>query len=413
MRHEFQKIRCQRCRAANPLGQELCDRCGTRLMLVVEPTSLRFEDDSAAEAPNPALLLERMTILEGGLTRFAEKLERGFDLMLKQAQNIHREHLLVESLIATLVQAGIVSRDDLEKLWRATLDREDAASRERERREAIRLRIITEAPASGKDAYIKLINDGFHQLGSGDLAGGIRTLERASPSTPRNFALQAFLAEQFFLADKPMLALEYLTRAHNTRRRDPRIALLFGLTFADLGQEVEIGRELIVEALKRGGKSFAGHYALGRLSALEGNWREASVEFRRALLARPCAASHFIFALASFKLSRLRLAERHARKSLALDENFGAAFFLLGLIHRREKEHARAREAFARAAILVGDIQTKGDGRKRASRETEQILLHGFFGSAQQSGRRLLTAGDQRLAQLMREDALAFNVTAR
>src|SRR5919199_3295899 len=108
MRYEFQKIRCQRCRAVNPFGQELCDKCGTRLMLVVEPSGLRYEDDQAAEAVPPALLMERMTILESGLNRFAEKLERGFELMLRQAENIQREHLLVESLILSLVQSGLV-----------------------------------------------------------------------------------------------------------------------------------------------------------------------------------------------------------------------------------------------------------------------------------------------------------------
>ena len=51
----YQQIRCQRCRAVNPLGEELCGQCGTRLMLVVEPSALRFEEDALAEQPELSL----------------------------------------------------------------------------------------------------------------------------------------------------------------------------------------------------------------------------------------------------------------------------------------------------------------------------------------------------------------------
>jgi tetratricopeptide (TPR) repeat protein len=413
MRHEFQKIRCQRCRAANPLGQELCDRCGTRLMLVVEPTTFRFEDDPSAEAPHPSILLERMTILEGGLTKFAEKLERGFDLMLKQAHNIHREHLLVESLIATLVQSGVISRADLEKLWRATLDREDVSMRERDRREAMRARILAEATVGVKEPFTKLVNDGFKQIASGDAVGGLRTLERAASQDCAGFTLDAFLGEQYFRTDKMTLALSYLTRALDAQPPDPGVELLIGIVLAEEGTELLNARAFIGESLKSGGESFAGHYTLGRLDALAGDWDAARAHFKSALAARPCAASHYLFALASYKLSRLRLAARHAQKAISLDEHYAPPFFLLGLLHRRAKDHARAREAFARAAVLDGEAFAKGDAKKRASRESEQVLLHAFFGASRQTGKRLLSAGDARLARQLREDALEFAAVAR
>src|SRR5918992_4434 len=96
MPREFEQIRCQRCRAANPLGQELCDRCGTRLMLVVEPT----------------------------LMRFADKLERTLDLMLKQAQNAHTTHLLVETLIDALAELKTLDRAVLARHWREKTERD-------------------------------------------------------------------------------------------------------------------------------------------------------------------------------------------------------------------------------------------------------------------------------------------------
>jgi len=42
------KIYCQRCEAPNEMGEDLCGRCGTRLMLLVEPSAARFEGRGVA-----------------------------------------------------------------------------------------------------------------------------------------------------------------------------------------------------------------------------------------------------------------------------------------------------------------------------------------------------------------------------
>src|ERR1051325_5192495 len=54
---------CQKCLAANPLGQEFCARCGTRLMIVVEPSSARFEAGPASLSTDEHLL-ERISAAE-------------------------------------------------------------------------------------------------------------------------------------------------------------------------------------------------------------------------------------------------------------------------------------------------------------------------------------------------------------
>jgi hypothetical protein len=64
---------CQKCLAGNPLGQELCGRCGTRLMLVVEPPAARYED-SGMMPTHEEHLLERVSALENRHLRLTEKL---------------------------------------------------------------------------------------------------------------------------------------------------------------------------------------------------------------------------------------------------------------------------------------------------------------------------------------------------
>src|SRR5712691_933871 len=108
---------CQKCRAANPLGQEFCGRCGTRLMLVVHPPSARVE--ILETTPHEEHLLERLTLLENTLARLAERLEQGLKLLLRQSETAYANHALVKSLIEILNECGVVDNGRLESMWRA------------------------------------------------------------------------------------------------------------------------------------------------------------------------------------------------------------------------------------------------------------------------------------------------------
>jgi len=108
---------CQKCRAANPLGQEYCQRCGTRLMIVVQPPSMRV--DPAETTPHEEHLLERLTILENTLARLAERLEQGLKLLLRQSETAYTNHALVKSLVEILNECGVVDNERLESMWRA------------------------------------------------------------------------------------------------------------------------------------------------------------------------------------------------------------------------------------------------------------------------------------------------------
>src|SRR3989442_6800538 len=107
---------CQKCRAANPLGQEFGLRCGTRLMVVVQPPSARVETPETT--PNEEHLLERLTMLENTLARLAERLEHGLKLLLRQSETAYTNHALVKSLIEILNECGVVDNERLETMWR-------------------------------------------------------------------------------------------------------------------------------------------------------------------------------------------------------------------------------------------------------------------------------------------------------
>ncbi len=116
---------CQKCLAANPLGQEFCGRCGTRLMIVVEPAATRV-DMSETGTWHDQHVLERLSILENTLGRLAERLEQALKLLLRQSETACVNHALVKSLIDVLAEAGTIRTEKLERLWREQCDKLEA-----------------------------------------------------------------------------------------------------------------------------------------------------------------------------------------------------------------------------------------------------------------------------------------------
>ena len=124
---------CQKCLAPNPLGTDFCGRCGTRLMLVVQTTALRFEAADAGVSTNEHLL-ERISATENRITRLAERLERSLDLVLRQAQSSSFDRSLVKALIDVLSEEGLVKKERLEQLWAEQCEKAEAEETKRSKR---------------------------------------------------------------------------------------------------------------------------------------------------------------------------------------------------------------------------------------------------------------------------------------
>lgn len=104
--------------------------CGTRLMLVVEPSSARFEVPPDSMLSTNEHLLERVSATETRITRLAERLERSLDVVVKQAQNSYFDRTLVTVLVELLAGEGLIDKAQLEKLWNERCKRESAGARE-------------------------------------------------------------------------------------------------------------------------------------------------------------------------------------------------------------------------------------------------------------------------------------------
>ena len=377
---------CQKCLAANSLGQEFCTRCGTRLMIVVEPSSTRYESAPASLSTDEHLL-ERISAAENRVARLAERLERSLDLLLRYAQNAYFDRSLMRALVGLLTEDGVVDSERLERLWTERCRRDTVEQEENVHRDALRMRILASATVSDKQAFEELINEGFVLIEDKQTPQGITKLQAAAEIAEDNAPLNLFIGEHYFRKGKTKLARAYLAKAHAALPHDLRISLLLGLTCADDG-EVELAKNLLSSATAQGNSSFAGHYGLGWVFVAEKNWRRALGEFKRALTVRPSAEAHYVLGCLYYELNRDALAVRHLRKATKMDAGYAEAFYLLAQAYERTGRKQLARQALEKA------------GRKNMN--VFQIT---------KSGARPIAGADKRLAEALRQDALTTHFT--
>jgi tetratricopeptide (TPR) repeat protein len=389
------RVYCQRCLADNEVGQDLCFRCGTRLMLVVEPTAARFEDEGLGGGIEEHLL-ERVSAVENHLLKLAERLTQVVELLLRQTRSAQQEHQLLDTLITVLNETRAISRRGVETAWRDRLERDEMCAR------ALAQYVGTDRPR-----FAALVRAGVQCLAEGNAAEALDSLEYAARLAPDNAPVNAYLGEHFFREGEPARAREYLARALGADPDDVRVRLLLGLCCADEGEAAQ-ARELLNEAVRRLGPSFAAHCALGRLAAAEADWKAALAEFKRALAARPCPEAHYLLGLVYFNLERYRTALRHLARAVEMDEDYGEAHYLLGFVHTRLGERRLASAAFAAArAAGVGAGAGRGAGGARGGEAARgRRVLPSLFAPGRGARRKLVTGGDARLAALLHEDAL-------
>jgi Tfp pilus assembly protein PilF len=378
---------CQKCLAANPLGQEFCARCGTRLMIVVEPSAARFEAGPTSLSTDEHLL-ERISAAETRVARLAERLERSLDLLLRYAQNAYFDRSLIRALVGLLTEDGLVETERLERMWSERCQRDTIEQEENVHRDELRMRILATAKMVDRQVFEQLVNEGFVLIEDKQIPQGIAKLQRAAELAEENAPLNLFIGEHFFRRGKTKQARAYLAKAHAGMPDDLRISLLLGLTCADDG-EVALAKDLLSNATAHGASSFAGHYGLGWVFVAEKKWRRALGEFKRALTVRPSAEAHYVLGCLYFELNRDALAVRHLRKATEMDGGYAEAFSLLAQAYERTGRKELARQALEKA------------GRKNGS----------LFQVPKSGALRLMTGADKRLAEALREDALATDFT--
>jgi tetratricopeptide (TPR) repeat protein len=371
-------------------------------MIVVEPASARYEGLESGGSSEEHLL-ERISALENRLGRLTEKLERGLDLLLRQAQNAHFDRALVKALVGLLTEDEVIEGEQLEKLWLDRCQKDAEEQLESERRDELRLQILASYHGKESGAFEQCINEGFLLIDDDEPGRGIRSLQRGVGMAEDNAVLLYFVGEYFFKTGKTARAKNYLARAYELSPRDRRVSLLLGLSCADEG-DAERAKELLSSATLLGGSTFAAHYGLGRLFVAEAQWREALQEFKLALASKASPEAHYALGCLYYQMSRDGLAARHLRKALELDEEYGEAFYVLGMISERAG-HSRLAEVYFEKAG-AGLAGRRSAAAKRKQQGADDPAEAPLFRLPPGKSPRLITGGDRRLAEALRQDAL-------
>jgi tetratricopeptide (TPR) repeat protein len=100
------------------------------------------------------------------------------------------------------------------------------------------------------------------------------------------------------------------------------------------------------------------------------------------------------------------MAARHLRKAVEMAEGYTAAYYVLGLALFRLGETERALSAFAAASEGEPDETHYRSSSRRVLRSGELPANPKLFGINGIVKKDLITGGDRRLAQAMRQDAL-------
>jgi tetratricopeptide (TPR) repeat protein len=380
-------------------------------MLVVEPTTARFEGEGVARGGVEEHLLERISALENHLSRLTDKVLQLAELSLRQSSTNYLDQTLLQALISVLVEAQAIDRRRLDTAWRSIRDGERAEKEARARREGLCETVVAAGGGVAPEGFARSVREGFRLLSDGKTKQAVRELEQAVGLSSDNAPLNAFLGEHYFGAGKAARAREHLSRALAADPSDARLTLLLGLACAEVG-DAEHARPFLQAAVERAGPSFAAHCALGRLSAAEADWKGALKHFKLALAARPCPLGHFLLGLANYRLERFRTALRHLSKAVEAEPKYAEAHFLKGFAHLGAGERGPARESFAAAAAADPEeplyrAARRGLARTAPPRAAKLKEPPVFF----DAGGKLPVGMEARLAAALREDALGGAAT--
>ena len=358
-------------------------------MIVIEPSASKFEANESSVSSDEHLL-ERISATENRITRLAERLERSLDLLLRQAQTSYFDRSLLKALIELLSEDGLLQSDRLEQIWNKRCSEDAAAQEEALQRGKVRSRILSRAPVAQREAFEKLIVEGFRLIDDRQHSKALELLKQAAELAPDDLELTLFLGQHLFRTGKSKAARLYLERVLQANPEDEHVTTLLGLACADSG-EVTAAIDLLTVATRKS-PSFAGHYGLGWLFFSENKLTKALREFKSALSVRPSPEAHYVLGCFYYQTNRHQLATRHLRKAIEMDVAFTEALDLLATIYQQDGQDTLAQKTLAK---LPGSKST-----------SEHSKVSHLFQNATSRRTSLMSGTAKRLKRLLRDEAL-------
>lgn len=345
------KVFCQNCRAANLMSRELCVQCGMRLMLIATSAVARHED-SAARHIHEEHLLERISVLENHLAQLTDKVSQTLDLLLRQARTAHLDQTLLESLIDVLGQSHLIDGRELQATWHRRSNGEKTITEPIGKIwQFARENIITEYRGEQLDEFARQVNEAIDLIAQGKLSQAATAFDKAALLDASNNQLNFVIGRLLFAAQQLASARNCLERTLLADPRHARAALLLGLIAAETG-ELQKAETLLADSLRCERKIFAAHCARGLLRILQGDWKLALPDFKRAHALKPGAASLFLLGFAHYHGGDYRSALKSLERASVLEPEQAVIAYLRGIVLLKFRERNYAQEWFKLSSKL-------------------------------------------------------------
>ncbi|MGI8786360.1 MAG: tetratricopeptide repeat protein [Pyrinomonadaceae bacterium] len=390
---------CQNCRAANPVGATNCQQCGTRLLLVVFPQSLKY-DTNYVPSFYEDHLLERVSLLELRLAQITEQLAMAYEFISREAKSFQRDHALLEAFFEAIQKINPELSELLSQNTLENFNEKKEILSIKHKQEKIINEILDAHDAKQVELFAHLVREGIRLIEANEEKQAFSNLERAALLSPKNVALLGFIGEHFFRTDKFGAAKQTLEQAFALDSQNAKITLLLGAIYGNEA-ETERTRKLLSVLITDARKSFCVNYVWGMLAAFEANWAESLAAFKQSSENFESPEIQYLIGAVYFHLGKYKIALKHLQQAVSLDIKYADAWFMQSVIYYftgKAESAANARNAALESRETGAQCLEFLKGKKSSDIEIALPFQH-FKGEKNQ----LLTGGSPRLTRFFRE----------
>ncbi|MEO8073838.1 MAG: hypothetical protein ABI891_01275 [Acidobacteriota bacterium] len=390
---------CQKCRAANEVGEAHCRRCGTRLMLVVFPPAVRH-DDGIVPSFYEDHLLERVSLLELRLAQVTEQLAMAYEFISREARAFQKDHTLLQSFFETIEKINPDLSDLLSKNTLEIFDGKKGKIKAENKHEQNLAEILANHDDKQTELLTHLFKESVKLLEKNEEKQAFLTLERAALISPKNVPLLIFIAENLFRTDKFDGARKILEKAFGFAPQNEKVLLLLGVIYADEA-ETKKARRLLSVLVNIPEKSLCINYVWGMLAAFEENWTESLAAFKQCLRNKEIPEIQYLIGCVYFQLQNHKFALQHLQKATFSDIKYADAWFMQSLIYKifdNEESAKNTRQAAFEAKEAGAQSLEFLKGKAQSDFETALPFLH-----FNREVNHLLSKGSLRLNKFFRE----------
>lgn len=392
---------CQKCRTPNEAGEINCFECGTRLMLVVFPPSMRH-DESIVPSYYEDHLLERVSLLELRLVQLGEQLKLAYEFIIREAKTFEKDHLLLQSFFETIAKVNPDLSNEISANCLEIWDEKKVKAALENKNERLLKEIFEAHGAKQAELFTHLVKEGIKLLRENEEKQAFLNLERAALLSSENVPLLVFISESLFRADKFDEAAKNLEKAHEIAPQNEKVLLLLGAISADAA-EAETARKLLSGLAGNPKFSVCVNYIWGMLAAAEENWMESLAAFKEAASHKETPEISYLIGCVYFQLQQDKNALEYLQKAASVNSKFADARFMQSVIYQKSGDIGQA-EISRQSALedREAGAQCLEYLRRKESPEPDAALpfLH------LRKGKNLLSKGSLRLTKFFREQVL-------